>query len=111
MVETQYLSKPGVAELTLNADLNRDGLILKQENQMGQFQIIGDQAKQIFFAMTNPVENIKLLADQTFNDGTRRKGVHLNCVEQFKKSAPQDPLYTCDLYFKDRTTGEFELIQ
>jgi hypothetical protein len=95
----------------LDADYRSSQLLFSKTDQLGVLSISGPAARIVFTGMTHPVGSFDLQADETHLPGVRRKGQHIDCYEQYLKSEPKYPQYTCYLYFQDRTTGEFQVIQ
>ncbi len=69
-----------------------------------------EEAQKIFEGMSK-VKPIELAADDINDVGYQKKGVNVDCYQQFKKAKPSEPLYTCNFWFLNSTTGEFDKIK
>jgi hypothetical protein len=95
----------------IDQDYVSDYLYFSKDNAMGKLTLKGEVARTLYVGMIHPAGTFDLNADETYLPGVRKKGQNIDCYEQYLKSAPNDPIHTCYLYFLNRNTGELDVIQ
>lgn len=97
------------ADKTLTETLKTNFLDFDSQKNIMKFSIAGDQARLIFENLSDEkkVQSIVLASDDLYAEGLEKKGVNIDCYQQFLKANPKDGIYTCNFWYKDSTIGEF----
>jgi hypothetical protein len=74
-----------------------------------KLSVSGESARLIFENLTDDkkVQSIVLNADELYAEGLEKKGVNVDCYQQFLKADPKNGMYACNFWYKDSTVGEF----
>ena len=94
----------------LDENYHSDLLDLDTISTGGKMMFTHEDAQKIFDGMTK-VESQIISAAGDFADGKRKKGLNVDCYQQFLKSNLAEPIFSCNFWFLNSTLGEFDKIK